>query len=226
MHREWEAQQRVGRKCRSGVSIDQMCIINGFIGKEKSSKSVSLCSWASVGWRRGLRGNRWWIIMRSKVFQGSKQWIRRFSLDRRSIAGWRIPMDAVKHCLLKPWPRSVGSYVLLIRATHADSVQSPALLFRSLPSLFFISTQENTDLSVEGHLKLISSTLLKPFRYEIPTGLLARMLNKVIRWGVFFWHAQRASTRWPCFTSWNIYLVKTVLTTTDKLIIKDGNSSL
>lgn len=102
MYRE-RNQKRNDRKYKASMSIDKMCIIDGCV----------VC----VRWRRVLRENCWWIIMSSKAFQGSKQWIRQFSLDGQSIAGWRIPMHDVKHCLPKPWPCIFGLYVLLIRGT-------------------------------------------------------------------------------------------------------------
>lgn len=68
--------------------IDWMCIINGFIGKRERKKSLCVVCWVG-GWEdeRGLaRGNGKWIKMRSKVFPGSKPWLRRFFFDRRSIS--------------------------------------------------------------------------------------------------------------------------------------------
>lgn len=52
--------------------------------------------------------------MSDKVFQGSRKWIRRFSWDGQSIAGWRIPRAGVQLRLLRPWPCAAGTYVLLI----------------------------------------------------------------------------------------------------------------
>lgn len=122
--------------------------------------------------RRGSRGgNCWWIIMSDKVFLGRRKWIRRFSWDGQSMAGWKIPMASVRLRLLKPWPSR--PHVLLIGAAAAVLILGGTLGY-------FVSIQECTLSLCTGVGSYFKERPVNTEHFQMFNKLWSKMLFTVI----------------------------------------------